>query len=414
ILQEAQDAAHWGITYPKPQIDLDKMRASKDAVVAKMTGGLGQLCKARKVKYIQGRANFEDSTSIKITANDGAEQQITTDYSILASGSRPATLPDLFIESDRVMNSTTALQLNDVPKSLLVVGGGYIGLELGSVYAALGSKVTVVEMTPTLLPGADEDLVTVLAQRLGTMFAGIHLNTKVLRVEEQKNHIAVTLESADGKPRKENYDKVLVSIGRKPNSSGLGLNNTKVEIDARGFVEVDAQRRTADAAIFAIGDVAGEPMLAHKASHEGRVAAEVIAGHITAFEPLAIPAVVFTNPEIAWCGITEQQAKKEKRKVSVARFPWSASGRASTLHRNDGLTKMIVDPESNLVLGMGIVGSGAGELISQGVVAIEMGATAMDVGLSIHPHPTLSETIMESADLIFGNATHLHRPKKKE
>jgi len=282
------------------------------------------------------------------------------------------------------------------------------------VYAALGSKVTVVEMTPTLLPGADEDLVTVLAQRLGTMFAGIHLNTKVLRVEEQKNHIAVTLESADGKPRKENYDKVLVSIGRKPNSSGLGLNNTKVEIDARGFVEVDAQRRTADAAIFAIGDVAGEPMLAHKASHEGRVAAEVIAGHITAFEPLAIPAVVFTNPEIAWCGITEQQAKKEKRKVSVARFPWSASGRASTLHRNDGLTKMIVDPESNLVLGMGIVGSGAGELISQGVVAIEMGATAMDVGLSIHPHPTLSETIMESADLIFGNATHLHRPKKKE
>jgi len=413
VLHEAEDAEHWGITYPKPKINLEKMRAAKDAVVAKMTGGLGQLCKARKVNYVQGRASFEDSTTIRVTSQDGAEKLINTDYTILAAGSRPVTIPELFVESDRIWNSTTALQLQEVPKSLLVVGGGYIGLELGSVYAALGSKVTVVEMTPSLLPGADEDLVTVLAQRIEKNFESVLLNTKVVGVEEEKNGIAVTLEAADGKTRTETFDNVLVSIGRKPNSSGLGLNHTKVVVNARGFVEVDEQRRTADAAIFAIGDIAGDPMLAHKASHEGRVAAEVIAGHNVAFEPRAIPAVVFTDPELAWCGITEQQAKKENREVNVARFPWSASGRASTIHRNDGLTKLITEPETNRVLGVGIVGSGAGELIAQGVIAIEMGATATDVGMSIHPHPTLSETIMESADVIFGNATHLYRPKKK-
>ncbi|HRI88309.1 MAG TPA: dihydrolipoyl dehydrogenase [Candidatus Hydrogenedentes bacterium] len=413
VLHEAEDAEHWGITYPKPKINLEKTRAAKDAVVAKMTGGLGQLCKARKVNYVQGRASFEDSTTIKVTSQDGAEKLINTDYTILAAGSRPVTIPELFVESDRIWNSTTALQLQEVPKSLLVVGGGYIGLELGSVYAALGSKVTVVEMTPSLLPGADEDLVTVLAQRIEKNFESVLLNTKVVGVEEEKNGIAVTLEAADGKTRTETFDNVLVSIGRKPNSSGLGLNHTKVVVNARGFVEVDEQRRTADAAIFAIGDIAGDPMLAHKASHEGRVAAEVIAGHNVAFEPRAIPAVVFTDPELAWCGITEQQAKKENREVNVARFPWSASGRASTIHRNDGLTKLITEPETNRVLGVGIVGSGAGELIAQGVIAIEMGATATDVGMSIHPHPTLSETIMESADVIFGNATHLYRPKKK-
>lgn len=413
ILTDAQEAEHWGIKFPKPKIDLDKMRASKDAVVAKMTGGLGQLCKARKVKYIQGRASFEDSNSLKITAGDGAEQVITTEYTILAAGSRPATLPDLFIESERVMNSTTALQIPDIPRSLLVIGGGYIGLELGSVYAALGTEVTVVEMTPGLLPGADEDLVTVLSQRLEKMFKAIYLSTKVLNLTEKKDGIAVTLQSADGRQRKETFDKVLVSIGRKPNSSGLGLNHTNVHVNAKGFVEVDEQRRTSDPAIFAIGDIAGEPMLAHKASHEGRVAAEVIAGHRAAFEPAAIPAVVFTDPEVAWCGLTEQQAQRENRPVRVARFPWTASGRASTLNRNDGLTKIITDPESGIVIGVGIVGPGAGELIAQGVLAIEMGATATDVGLAIHPHPTLSETIMESADLIFGQATHIYRPQKK-
>ncbi len=414
VLTEAREAAHWGIKFQKPKIDLDKMRASKDAVVAKMTGGLGQLCKSRKIKFIQGRASFEDSTTIKVTDDQGHEQTLTTDYTILAAGSRPATLPDLLIESDAVLNSTTALQIQSIPKTMAVIGGGYIGLELGSVYAALGTKVTVVEIAPSLLPGADGDLVAILSKRMESLMHSILLNTKVAGIKEEAGGITVRLESSDGKQRSETFEKVLVSVGRKPNSSGLGLNNTKVTVNSRGFVEVDPQRRTSDPNIFAIGDIVGEPMLAHKATHEGRVAAEVIAGHNVAFEPAAIPAVVFTNPEVAWCGITESQAKRENRKVHVARFPWGASGRASTLNRSDGLTKILTDPESEQVIGMGIVGAGAGELIAQGVLAIEMGATAEDVGLSIHPHPTLSETIMESADLIFGHGTHIYRPAKKE
>jgi dihydrolipoamide dehydrogenase len=319
----------------------------------------------------------------------------------------------LYIESDALLNSTTALEIESIPKSMLVIGGGYIGLELGSVYAALGSKVTVVEMTGSLLPGADSDLVAILAKRLEKMFKVILLNTKVANIKEVSKGISVTLQPEDGKERSETFEKVLVSIGRKPNSSGLALNNTGVTVNSRGFVEVDIQRRTNDSAIFAIGDIVGEPMLAHKASHEGRVAAEVIAGQNSAFEPAAIPAVVFTDPELAWCGISERQAQRENRKVHVARFPWGASGRASTLNRSDGLTKIITDPETDQILGVGIVGSGAGELIAQGVIAMEMGATAEDIGLTIHPHPTLSETIMESADLIFGQGTHVYRPAQK-
>ncbi len=412
VLNEAKEAEHWGIHFEQPSIELAKLRGSKDAVIGKMTGGLGQLCKARKIKFIQGRANFEDSTTIKVVHEDGKDEIVKTDYTILAAGSRPATLPDLFIESDRILNSTTALQLPDIPKTMLVIGGGYIGLELGTVYAALGSKVNVVEMTDGLLPGADDDLVTVLTQRMEKVFQKIYLGTKVLGLKEAKDGITVALQPKDGKETKETYDKVLISIGRKPNSSGLGLNNTKVQVNARGFVEIDAQRRTTDPVIYAIGDIAGEPMLAHKASHEGRVAAEAIAGHNTAFEPAAIPAVVFTDPEVAWAGITERQAQKEGRTVHIARFPWAASGRATTLNRLDGLTKFITDPESGMVLGIGIVGPGAGELIAEGVLAIEMGATATDLGMSIHPHPTLSETLMESAELIFGTGTHVFRPRK--
>lgn len=412
VLNEAKEAEHWGIHFEQPSIELAKLRKSKDDVVAKMTGGLGQLCKARKITFVQGRASFEDSTTIKIVGDDGKEQLITTDFTILAAGSRPANLPDLFIESDRILNSTTALQLPDIPKNLLVVGGGYIGLELGSVYAALRSAVTVVEMTEGLLPGADDDLVTVLSQRMEKVFHKIYLGTKVVKVAEKKDGITVTLQSKDGKEFKETYDKVLVSIGRKPNSSGLGLNNTKVHVNSRGFVEVNVARQTNDPVIYAIGDIAGEPMLAHKASHEGRVAAEAIAGHNVAFEPVAIPAVVFTDPEVAWAGLTERQAQKEGRTVHVARFPWAASGRATTLNRQDGLTKFITDPDSGMVLGVGIVGPGAGELIAEGVLAIEMGATATDLGMSIHPHPTLSETLMESAELIFGTGTHVYRPRR--
>ena len=409
VLNDAREAVDWGVTYSEPTIDFDKMRAGKDDVVKKMTGGLGQLCKARKIAYVRGRASFEESRLIKVTAGDGGEQMIQTDYTIVATGSRPAALPGIYLDSLRVLNSTTALEIADIPKTLLVIGGGYIGLELGSVYATMGSAVTVAEMTPDLLPGADSDLVKILGARMKRLMHDIRPNTKVVAMSEVGGGIEVAFESGEGASEKVVFEKVLVSIGRKPNSSGLNLSATGVEVDEKGFITIDEQRRTADPAIFAIGDVAGEPMLAHKASHEGRVAADVLAGKNEAFQPRAIPAVVFTDPELAWCGLTEAQAKAQDRKVKVARFPWGASGRAATLHRSDGLTKVITDPESDRVLGVGIVGTGAGELIAEGVLAIEMGATAGDIGLSIHAHPTLSETVMETADLIFGQGTHIYR-----
>jgi dihydrolipoamide dehydrogenase len=299
-----------------------------------------------------------------------------------------------------------------VPKSLLVVGGGYIGLELGSVYAALGTRVSVVEMTDGLLPGADRDLVRILAQRVEKTFDKVMLSTKVLSMKAQGETIVVSLEGPNG-AAEATYDYVLVSIGRRPNARIPGIEKTRVQVTDRGFVQTDFQRRTEEPTIFAIGDVAGEPMLAHKASHEARVAIEAIAGHKAIFEPQAIPAVVFTDPEIAWAGLTETQAEKEGRKVDVAKFPWGASGRAISIDRVDGMTKLIIDPQTERVLGVGIVGSGAGELISEGVLAIEMGATASDVKLTIHPHPTLSETVMESAEQFFGTATHVYKPRRK-
>jgi dihydrolipoamide dehydrogenase len=311
-----------------------------------------------------------------------------------------------------MMDSTGALNLEDIPGSLLVVGGGYIGLELGSVYAALGTRVTVVEMLPGLLPGADRDLVLPLHKRLEKMLEAILLNTTVSSVKEEGNGIRVTFEGANVKEREKVFDRVLVSVGRKPNSEIPGLDKTQVKVGPKGFIQVNKQLQTDDPAIYAIGDVVGEPMLAHKASHEGRVAVEAIAGHKVAFEPNAIPAVVFTDPEVAWCGLTETQAEKEGREIKVAKFPWAASGRAVTLDRPEGMTKLLVDPQSERVLGVGIVGAGAGELIAEGVVAIEMAALARDVALSIHPHPTLSETIMESAEVFFGTSTHVYRPKR--
>jgi len=300
----------------------------------------------------------------------------------------------------------------DVPASMLVIGGGYIGLELGTVYATLGSKVSVVEVTPSLLPGADRDLASVLHKRLEKLFAAIMLNTKVTTVVEDTKGIRVTFE-AEGQPNEQVFDRVLVAVGRRPNSKIPGLDATAVKIDARGFIETDGQRRTAESSIFAIGDVAGEPMLAHKASHEARVAIEAIAGHKAVFEPQAIPAVVFTDPEIAWCGLTEAQAAEQGIEIEVAKFPWAASGRAITIDRPEGLTKLILEPTSGRVLGVGIAGSGAGELIAEGVLAIEMGATADDMKLTIHPHPTLSETLMESAEVFFGQSTHVFKPRRK-
>ena len=412
LIDESRHAKNWGIEYGEPKIDLAKLRSWKESVVKKLTGGVGQLSKLRSVQYIQGRASFENSNTLRVARAAGQEESLTFDRIILATGSRPAIIPSLKLDSPRVMDSSGALELNDVPNSLLVIGGGYIGLELGTVYAALSSKVTVVEMLPGLLPGADRDLVLPLHKRLEKMFEAILLNTTVAAMKEEANGIRVTFDGAEVKEREKVFDKVLVSVGRKPNSEIPGLEKTQVKLGQRGFIQVNQQLQTDDPVIYAIGDVVGEPMLAHKASHEGRTAVEAIAGHKVAFEPNAIPAVVFTDPEIAWCGLTQDQAEKDGREVKVAKFPWGASGRAMTLDRIEGMTKLILDPQSERVLGVGIVGAGCGELIAEGVLAIEMGAVAGDLALTIHPHPTLSETVMESAEVFFGTSTHVYRPKK--
>jgi dihydrolipoamide dehydrogenase len=412
VLDEAKHAASFGIDFGAPAIDVGKLRAWKDQVVHKLTSGTGQLGRLRKIKYVQGRAAIVDPTTFEVETSKGRDR-VTFRHAILATGSRPATVPGLDLKSPRLMDSTSALDLPDVPGTLLVVGGGYIGLELGTVYAALGTKVTVVEMTPGLLPGADRDLVAVLQKRIEATFESVLLETKVVGLKEEAEGLRVTFEDTDLQRRDQVFDKVLVAVGRKPNSTIPGLQNTRVQLDARGFIKVDASRRTAEPTLYAIGDVAGEPMLAHKASHEGRAAVEAIHGEDVVFAPNAIPAVVFTDPEIAWCGLTEEQARREGRRFEIAKFAWGASGRATTLGRNDGLTKLIVEPGSERILGVGIVGSGAGELIAEGVLAIEMGAVASDLKLTIHPHPTLSETVMESAEMFFGQSTHAYRPKRK-
>ena len=417
VLDEAKHAKDWGIEFAAPKIDINKVRDYKNRVVEKLTSGTGQVAKLRKVTYIQGWATIVDAKTISVKKADGGEETVSVDYMILATGSTPTKIPSLSIDSPRVLDSTTALDLPEIPKTMLVVGGGYIGLELGSVYAALGTKVSVVEMTPGLLPGADRDLVKILAQRVEKIYDKIMLSTKVTSVTVVKSGgaatgVTVTFEG-EGAPKEVTYDYVLFAIGRRPNATIAGLNKTQVKVDAKGFIETDGQRRTAEPTIFAIGDVAGEPMLAHKASHEARVAVEAIEGHQAMFEPAAIPAVVFTDPEIAWAGLTEADAEKQGIKVEVAKFPWPASGRAIAIDRVDGMTKLLIDPATERILGVGIVGSGAGELIAEGVLAIEMGATASDVKLTIHAHPTLSETVMEAAEMFFGQATHVYKPKRK-
>ncbi len=412
VLDESKHAVDWGIEFSAPKIDINKLRDYKNRVVENLTSGTGQVAKLRKVNYIQGWASIVDAKTITVKKADGGEETVTVDYMILATGSTPTKIPSLSIDSPRVLDSTTALDLPEIPKTMLVIGGGYIGLELGSVYAALGTKVSVVEMTSGLLPGADRDLVKFLAQRIEKIYDKVMVSTKVTGMKASKDAITVSFEG-EGAPKEATYDYVLVSIGRRPTATIAGLDKTKVKVDAKGFIETDGQRRTAEPTIFAIGDVAGEPMLAHKASHEARVAVEAIEGHKTVFEPAAIPAVVFTDPEIAWAGLTEADAEKQGIKVDVAKFPWPASGRAIAIDRTDGMTKLLIDPETERILGVGIVGSGAGELIAEGVLAIEMGATASDVKLTIHPHPTLSETLMESAEMFFGQATHVYKPKRK-
>jgi dihydrolipoamide dehydrogenase len=412
LIDESRHAKSWGIEFGEPKIDVARLRSFKEGVVNKLTGGLGQVSKIRKVQYVRGKAAFENSNTVRLTKDGAGEEKLGFDRVVIATGSRPAVIPTLKLDSPRMLDSTSALDLKDVPGTLLVIGGGYIGLELGTVYAALGSKVSVVEMTAGLLPGADRDLVLPLHKRLEKSFESILLNTTVSAVKEESNGIRVCFDGKDVKEREKLFDKVLVSVGRKPNSEIPGLDRTQVRVGQRGFIQVNKHLQTDDPAIYAIGDVVGEPMLAHKASHEGRTAVEHIAGHKVAFEPNAIPAVVFTDPEIAWAGLTETQAANENRVVKVAKFPWAASGRAVTIDRTDGMTKLVIDPATERVLGVGIVGPGAGELIAEGTLAIEMAALAKDVALTIHPHPTLSETVMQSAEVFFGTSTDLYRPKR--
>ena len=414
LLNEAKEATNWGVDFGEPKIDIDKLRSFKEKVVAQNTGGTGQLVKQRKINYIQGEAKFNSSNSVTVNKVDGGTEEVTFENAILATGSLPANIPGLTIDSPLVMDSTDALELEDIPKRLLVVGGGVIGMELGSVYAALGSKVTVVELMPSLLPGADKDLVNVFQKSIEPKFEKILLKTKVARLEDTGKVLKVKLEGEDLEDTELEFDKALISIGRSPVTKNLGLENTKIELTERGFVKVDQKRQTNDPNIYAIGDIVLGPMLAHKASAEGKVAVEAIAGHKVAFEPAAIPGVVYTDPEVAWSGLTEIEAKEKGIKVEVARFPWAASGRARTMDRTDGLTKIIIDPETDRVLGVGIVGPGAGEMIAEGTLAIEMAALAKDVSLTIHAHPTLSETMMEAAEVYFGEATHLYRPKRKK
>jgi dihydrolipoamide dehydrogenase len=412
VIDEARAAKAWGLNFSGLKIQHARLREWKNEVVARLTGGLGQLVKQRKINYLQATAAFQDNRTLAVKTIDGGQGSLAFEFAIIATGSDTARIPQFELDSDRLLDATAALDLKEIPKKLLVIGGGYIGLELGTVYAALGTKVTVVEMTPGLLPGADRDLVKVLQKRLAGRMAAILLQTTVTSLKVQKNGIKATLEGPDVDQNTRIFDKVLLAVGRRPNSAGLGLANTTIEVDGRGFIKVDAQRRTAEKHIFAIGDVAGEPMLAHKASHEGRVAAEAIAGRQVAYEPAAIPAVVFTDPEIAWVGLTEKEAADRSIAHKVVRFPWAASGRAATLDRDDGLTKLVIDPHSERIIGMGIAGSGAGEMIAGGALAIEMGANVTDVGLTIHPHPTLTETIMEAADLFHGTATHFYQSKR--
>ena len=414
-MAETRQLAEWGVTFGPPTIDIAAVRGRKEKVIATLTGGLKLLAGKRNVAVIRARAKFENSQTLLLESVDGTplpDNRLSFEHCIVATGSSPARIPAFDLPTHRVMDSTGALALPDVPESLLVVGGGYIGLEMGTVYAALGSRVSVVELTDGLLPGADRDLVKPLQKRLSSTFEGIYLNTKVVSLVDKNDSIEVTFDG-DVPEKVRRYSRVLLCVGRKPNTANLGLEKTGVKVDPRGFIQVDKQLRTNDPHILAIGDVAGEPMLAHKAAHEGKTAVEALAGQPASFEPRAIPAVVFTDPEIAWAGLTETEAKRQNRTVETAVFPWLASGRAHSIGRTEGLTKWIIDPQTQTVLGCGIVGYGAGDLIAEAVAAIELGATVRDVVEMIHPHPTLGETLGGAAEIYFGIATDLYKPKRE-
>ena len=411
VMDEASHLSSMGVTYGKPDIDLDAIRAHKDKIVAQLNGGIAQIAKARKVESIRGTATFKSNSELKVETED-SDISVSFDKCIIATGSTSAMIPGVPADHPSVLTSRTALDLVDIPERLLVIGGGIIGLELGQVYAALGSQVSVVEFLPNLLPGTDSDLVKPLHRKLKKQFQSILLSSKVTSVEPNDDGtLNVTIEN-DKETLMQVYDKVLVSVGRKPNTNLLNINATDVEVDQQGFIHVDVYRRTSVKNIFAIGDIAGNPMLAHKATHEGKVAAEVASGHPAAFDVRAIPSVVYTNPEIAWAGLTETEAKENDVAYEKGEFPWAASGKAIIMGAKQGKTKILFDPETKQVLGVGIVGSGAGDMISEGMLAIEMGADAEDIGLTIHPHPTLGETFGMAAEVFQGTITDLYIPKK--
>jgi dihydrolipoamide dehydrogenase len=410
VVAETQEMAEHGIAFGEPQVDLAKLAGWKDSVVGKLTGGLAGLAKQRKVTVVQGTAEFASDHVLKVTGEEG-ETTIGFDHAIIAVGSSAVRLP--FLPDDpRIMDSTGALELTDVPERLLVIGGGIIGLEMATVYDALGSQVTVVELLDGLIPGADRDLIRPLQRRIEKRYAAIHLSTKVTAVEAGDDGLTVTLQGS-GAPESQTFDRILLAVGRSPNGAKVGAEKAGVAVDERGFIAVDAQRRTNVAHIFAIGDVVGEPMLAHKATHEGKTAAEVIAGQNVVFEPRGIPSVAYTDPEVAWIGLTETAAKEQGIAFEKGTFPWAASGRALGLGRDEGLTKLLVDPDTRQVLGAGIVGPNAGDLVSEVALALELGADAEDIGLTIHPHPTLSETVAFSAEAVEGTITDLYVPKRK-
>ena len=406
LIEDAERARELGVDFGEPRVSLDPLRKWKgERVVGRLARGLASVAKAKSVDVIGGRAVFESSRVLYVEGDE--PQKVRFKHAIVATGSAPARLPNLSLPGDRVIDSTAALELAEVPERLLVIGGGYIGLELGQVYAALGSQVTLVEMTDGLLPGVDRALVQPLARRCERLFAKIHLSTKVASLHEKGSAVEARLEPDDTQI----FDRVLVAVGRRPASAGLGLEKTKASVDARGFVAVNDRCRTADPAIYAVGDVTGEPMLAHRAMRQGKVAAEVIAGRPAAFDNVVVPAVVFTDPEVAWCGLTEADAAREGRAVKVAKREWAASGRALTLGRTDGLTKLIADPDTGRVLGVGIVGPGAGELIAEGALAIETAMTVEDLAVTIHTHPTLSESLMEAAESLLQQQPRWQQPR---
>ena len=411
MIRDAAASNARGISFEAPKINLDRLRAWKDSVLEKLGQGLGMLAEKRGVARLRGKGHFEDSQTLRVETPEG-QKFIGYEKAIIAVGSRPAMPAAFDLGNKRVMTSTEALEIEEVPKTLLVVGGGYIGMEMGTVYATLGSEVVLTEALSSTLVGVDSDLVRPVMKYADKAFKEVRLSAKVVKMATSGKQIKVTL-AVGGQQREEIYDRVLVSVGRLPNCKDLGLENTKVALDEKGFIRVNGQRQTSDPAIYAIGDVAGGALLAHKAAKEARIAVEAITGESSAFEGIVIPAVVFTDPEVAWCGLTETEAKEKGIVVQVARFPWAASGRALTLDRPDGLTKLIIEPETERILGVGIVGHGAGELISEGVLAVQMGATARDLAESVHPHPTLSETLMECAEVFYGFPTHTLPPKRR-